>query len=907
VAISPGSLTPGQAYIGAIQISPSNGLPPALIPVVLYYYAGTQTTASPAALNFNYQIGATNNTVQKTITVQPAGTTFTAAATVPAGTPQWLIVNPTSGTGTLTANVVPAGLPAGTYQGSIAISTSGSNTITVPVTLNVSASALLDLSTNSLNYTYQVGGPNPPDQSITPTSTTSGLAYTVAASSPGNWLSVNVPSALTGTPIAVSVSPTGLPAGTYAGTLTFNALGAANNPQTVNVSLTVTNNPTLSASPNPIVFNYQVGQSIPGAQTVSVTASGSPLSFTLSSTGVANGINWLLAGSPSATTTPASFTVGVNPIGLPPNVYTGTIQLAPPGSSTPLNIPVTLNVSNVALLNLPTSISFTSVVATQPGTAGPSQTVTVTSTGEPVTYTVTGTTSTPAGSNWLVVGGGNGPASSINPSSFIVAANPAGLQPGVYRGSLLVHPTNGNPDVTIPVTYTVTSGNLTLSPPTLSFTQTAGGPAPAAQSISVNSSGVPLTFSALTTVSTTANWLSVSPTSGATPGTVSVSVNAGTLQPGTYTGTVNITSTGAGNSPQSVTVNLTVGQPQNLALTPATLTFSSQVGSPAPATQVIAVSASAGSLPFTTAATGTSGGNTWLSVSPTSGTATQTATNLTVSVNPQGLAAGTYTGSVVVTGQGASNGPQTVNVTYVLTAIPTPVTTSIQNAASGSIGAVAPGEIISIFGTNLGPATPATTTVSAAGFFATTLAETQVLFDNIPAAMWYASATQINAIVPYEIAGRATTLMQVVYRGTPSSTVNLQVAAAAPGIFVTSTGQAAAFNQNGTVNGPSNPTPKNMSVVLFATGEGATTPAGVTGLVIPSDPAQLKHPVLPVSATIGGVPANVQYAGSAPGLVSGALQVNLLVPDNAPSGAAVPVVLTVGTVSSQGRATLVIQ
>ena len=83
-----------------------------------------------------------------------------------------------------------------------------------------------------------------------------------------------------------------------------------------------------------------------------------------------------------------------------------------------------------------------------------------------------------------------------------------------------------------------------------------------------------------------------------------------------------------------------------------------------------------------------------------------------------------------------------------------------------------------------------------------------MLFDNIPAAMWYASATQINAIVPYEIAGRATTLMQVVYRGTPSSTVNLQVAAAAPGIFVTSTGQAAAFNQNGTVNGPSNPTPK---------------------------------------------------------------------------------------------------
>jgi uncharacterized protein (TIGR03437 family) len=907
VAISPGALTAGQSYIGAVQITPSNGLPSVIVPVVLYYYGSPQIGAAPASLNFNYQIGATNNTVQKTITVTPAGTTFAAAATVPAGTPQWLTVSPTSGMDTLTVNVLPAGLPAGTYQGSIAISTSGSTPITVPVTLNVSAQALLDLSTNSLTYTYQVGGPNPADQTVTLTSTTPGLAYTVAASSPGNWLTINVATALTGSPVTVSVNPAGLPAGTYTGSLSFNALGAANNPQTVTVTLNVTNNPTLSASPNPIVFNYEIGQAAPAAQTVSVTANGAPLSFTLTSTGVANGVNWLLTGSPSSTTTPATFTVGVNPAGLTPAVYTGTIQLTPPGS-TSLTVPVTLNVSSVALLNLPTSISFSSVATNQPGTTGPSQNVTVTSTGEAVTYSVVASTSTPpTNSNWLVAGSPSGPASNSVPSSFIVAANPSGLPAGVYKGSLLVHASNGSPDITIPVTYTVTAGNLTISPATLNFTQAANGPAPAAQTINVTSSGVPLTFSALTSVSTTANWLTVTPTSGATPGTVSVSVNAGTLQPGTYTGSVNITSPGAGNSPQTVTVNLTVGQAQNLTVTPASLSFSSQTGSPAPATQTIGVTASAGSLPFTAAATVTSGSATWLAVTPTSGTASQTATNLTVSVNPQGLTAGTYTGSVVVTGQGASNGPQTVVVTYVVTAIPTPITTSIQNAGSASIGAVAPGEIISIFGTNLGPTTPVITTVSATGFFATTLSETQVLFDNIPAAMWYASATQINAIVPYEIAGRATTLMQVVYRGTPSSTINLQVAAAAPGIFVTAGGQAAAFNNDGSVNGPSSPAVKNTAVVLFATGEGATNPTGVTGMVIPADPAQLKHPVASVSATIGGVPAVVQYAGSAPGLVSGAFQVNLLVPDGAPSGAAVPVVLTVGTASSQGRATLAIQ
>ena len=373
-------------------------------------------------------------------------------------------------------------------------------------------------------------------------------------------------------------------------------------------------------------------------------------------------------------------------------------------------------------------------------------------------------------------------------------------------------------------------------------------------------------------------------------------------------GTVTITSSSAGNSPQTVTVNLTVGQPQSLAVSPTSLNFGSQFGAPAPATQTVAVTASNGTLPFTAAASVTSGPAGWLSVSPASGMAGQTPTNLTVTVNPQGLSVGTYNGTITVTGQGASNPPQVINVTYTVTAIPTPVPARVQNAGDGSLGPVAPGEIISIFGTNLGPATGVTTTVSAQGFFATTLSETQVLFDNIPAPMWYASSTQINAIVPYEIAGRATTVMQVVYRGTPSATLNLQVAAAAPGFFlIPGSTQAAALNQNGSVNGVQAPAPKNTSIVLFATGEGATTPAGVTGSVIPADPAQLKHPVAQVSVTVGGRPAMVQYVGSAPGFVSGALQVNVLIPEDAPSGSAVPVVMTVGTANNQGVTTIAVQ
>jgi uncharacterized protein (TIGR03437 family) len=905
VIVNPNSLTPGQTYVGGVRITPSNGQSALVVPVVLFYFTTPQLSASPTALTFNYQIGATNNNVQKTIAVSPSGATFTATANVTAGSQQWLSVSPTSGMGTSTVTVLPAGLPAGTYQGSINLSASGSNPISVPVTLNVSASPLLDLSAGTLSFTYQVGSPNPAPQTITPSSTTPGMSYTVAATSQGNWLSVNVNNAVTPSPVTVTANPAGLAAGTYTGSLSFNAVGAGNNPQTVNVTLTVTNNPTLTATPSTLVFNYEIGQSQPAVQTVSLSSVGPALSFTITGNGAANGINWLLLGQPTTSTTPASFTVAVSPTGLTPGVYNGTISLSAPGAAAPLNIPVTLNVSNTALLNLPTSLSF-STAPIQLGQPGPTQTVTVTSTGEALSYTVTASTSTPPGSNWLAVGAVSNAASNSTPSTFVVVANPPNLGPGVYQGSLLVHPANGNPDTTIPVTLTIVSGNLSVSPASLSFTQVAGGSAPVAQTINVTGTGGPLTFAAFATLTSAGNWLSVSPTAGVTPATLSVSVNGAGLQPGTYNGVINITSAAAGNSPQTVAVSLTIGQPQTLALTPGTLTFSSQAGAGAPQGQTVGVTVSNGTLPFTTIATTNTGGN-WLSVTPSSGTATQTATNLTISVNPAGLTAGTYTGNVSVAAQGAGNSPQTVNVTYTVTAIPTPVPGRVQNAGDSTIGPIAPGEILSIFGTNLGPATPATTTVSSNGFFATTLSDTQVFFDNIPAAMWYASATQINAIVPYEIAGRASTLMQVVYKGTPSASVNLQVASTAPGIFVSQNGQAAVINQNGSINGPSSPAQKNTAIVIYATGEGATTPAGVTGFVIPADPNQLKHPIAPVSVTIGGQPATVQYAGSAPGLVSGAFQVNVVVPDGAPSGNAVEVVLTVGSNSSQGRATIAIQ
>ena len=441
VGLNLGGLTPGQVYVGGIQIAPESGQPAVIVPVVFNYSQTPQLSVSPSAVTFNYQIGAANNIVQKTVTVTPPGTNFTATATPQTGGTQWLSVAPTSGSGSVTIGVLPAGLPAGTYQGKVTLSATGANPIDINVTLNVSAQPLLDLSTNSLAFTYQVGGSNPATQTVTDDHHDRSALYR-GSRQPGELAERECDQCGNAKPRDGQRAPVGLPAGTYTGTLSFNAVGAANNPQTVNVTLTVTNNPTLTSNPDKLVFNYEIGQAVPGNQTVSISSGGTPVTFTVAANGTSNGINWLLTGAAASNTTPATLTVGVNPAGLPAGSYTGSVQLTGAGGAPQLSIPVTLNVSTVALLNLLTSIAFNSVVSNQPGQQGPSQTITVTSTGEAVTYTVVGSTTTPSGSNWLVVGQPSGPASSTTPSSFIVGAIPPVCRRASTRATWwYIHPT----------------------------------------------------------------------------------------------------------------------------------------------------------------------------------------------------------------------------------------------------------------------------------------------------------------------------------------------------------------------------------------------------------------------------------------------------------------------------------
>jgi uncharacterized protein (TIGR03437 family) len=220
---------------------------------------------------------------------------------------------------------------------------------------------------------------------------------------------------------------------------------------------------------------------------------------------------------------------------------------------------------------------------------------------------------------------------------------------------------------------------------------------------------------------------------------------------------------------------------------------------------------------------------------------------------------------------------------------------------------VAPGEIAVFFGSGFGPATLAGLTVTPDGKFTTTAGNTSVTFDGVPSPMVYAVSGQMSAIVPYAVAGKTSTQMQVTYNGQRSAAVPIPVVAAVPGLFTNDAsgkGQVAALNQDFSRNTSANPIARGSIIVLYGTGEGATTPAGVDGqinnTVFPKPVAQ------PIKITIGGIDAPIAYFGAAPGLVSGVFQANVTVPNGVTPGN-VPVVVTVGTASSATGATIAVK
>jgi endo-1,4-beta-xylanase len=249
------------------------------------------------------------------------------------------------------------------------------------------------------------------------------------------------------------------------------------------------------------------------------------------------------------------------------------------------------------------------------------------------------------------------------------------------------------------------------------------------------------------------------------------------------------------------------------------------------------------------------------------------------------------------------------------TATPAPVlkATEVVNAAGYQGGAVSPGEIVTIFAANYGwgPPNLVDHQLDATGKFSTNLAGVQVLFDNTPAPLVYALDGQVSAIVPFEVAGKQQTMIQYQYNpgsGTAvSNTAAMPVAAAVPAIFSlaeTGNGPGAIENQDYSVNSVSNPEVAGNVIQIFGTGGGAVVGGAMDGALWPAVLGSLV--TQPVTATIGGLSAKVDYAGPAPYLVNGAIQVDLTIPPGLTPGPQ-PVVITIGTAQSQSGITVAVK
>ncbi len=236
---------------------------------------------------------------------------------------------------------------------------------------------------------------------------------------------------------------------------------------------------------------------------------------------------------------------------------------------------------------------------------------------------------------------------------------------------------------------------------------------------------------------------------------------------------------------------------------------------------------------------------------------------------------------------------------------PAPTVAAVVNAASYAGGGVSPGMIVTLAGTGIGPDALAGAAV-VNGALATTVSETRVLFDGVPAPIIYVSARQSSVVVPYAVAGKSSVPLVVEYQGARSAPLTVPVIVTGPALFAANasgTGPGAFLNQDGSLNTATNAAARGSVAILYGTGEGQTNPPGQDGRLVGTP---LPTPVAGVQVTIGGQRADVLYAGGAPGLTPGLFQLNVVVPTLAQTGDQ-PVVIRVGNNESQRGVTLAIR
>ena len=636
-------------------------------------------------------------------------------------------------------------------------------------------------------------------------------------------------------------------------------------------------NPTCSVDPflglpaHPLCLVWLAGAPPPNPPVLLVGTAALATDFTVT-IGTADGGDWLFA-SPlrgstcvaSSSCQPTKLTLSLNPTSLAPGEYVGTITIDPQNPVySPETVTLLLHVAN-SLISVqgPVFLSFTTDAdSTVPDPIE----LQVISSGDSLPFTASIRNPPTVFGNWFSVS----PASGTTPATVTVTADPSAL-PSKYPGGLnyitISGPANSVTRTVMlsrrqnPVLYTSTPGPLT-------FWIKAGATTSATRLLTV-SPYVPDTATVIT--DSGGNWLSASIAGG-----LSVSVDPSGLDVGTYHGTITAATTAHREyAPAQVVVNLIVwaGSPP-VSVSPASIVASVPSGSSSSsypddedALPLIDVASEDTPVESSVAVT-TDDGNDWL-IAPSSPIPFRYG-SVFLAVDARKLPPGTYHGTVTLTAPPESSNslvvPVTLNVTPARPAVlrdAPPLAVSLVNGASQTIGPVTPGELVCVYGLNIGP-------------------EGRVLFDDLPATLVTASQIRVDAIVPREIQGRASVTVAVEHSSARTILGGIPIVAAAPAVFTadgSGVGQASAIDEGDSANSAANPAARGSLIRIHATGAGTA---------------------LPLDVKIQGTDATVASSIE----TNGVLELQVRVPSGIQPGAAVPVIFTAGSARSQDGVTI---
>jgi uncharacterized protein (TIGR03437 family) len=583
-------------------------------------------------------------------------------------------------------------------------------------------------------------------------------------------------------------------------------------------------------------------------------------------------------------------------------------------------------VAQIPVANLGVAVSqvgFTFQAVQGGGTPAPGSFRVINGTNKSMTFTLTA--STISGGSWLRISTNSGTiiqstdGRSTSSPPITVTANPSGLTPGTYYGSIRVDaPIALNSPAVVSVVLNVapaaTPPGPVVQPTGLVFLQVEGANPPTAQAVSIsNASTRSIDFSVTATVTGALNWFQYSPFLGtvtpAAPVPITVTVVPG-LRAGLYRGSLAIS---FGATTRTIDLLLVVtpssdskpssedmlnGRTAAALCTPTKLlpvftllgnNFSTSVAWPTnvevnvlddcgtPMTDGgVAVTFSNGDPALSLLSTGDGKwSSTWTAVNPRSSALLVTATAVQLSSGLKGSAQ---------VGGGAQDNP----------GVPILFTNGAVNAGSFSSSASpSPGELVSVFGSSLADGFEQAQVLP----LRTTMQNATLLLGGRLLPLVFTSAGQINVQIPYDLPP-GTVQQMIAQRGTQLSVPQpVRIRASEAAVFSTdSTGKGQGHVYHITNAGlqvladASNPVTAGDVLVIYCTGFGNVSPAVTAGTAVPSD--ALRNTLDPVTLTIGGVDTQVLFAGLTPGL-TGLYQINVVVPTGVTPGSQVPVVVAV--------------